>query len=102
MKESKIQKDMLQYLSSIGSYTFKTITSNIRGVPDIITCYKGRFFAFEVKTKIGKPTPLQQIAIDKILANGGIAGIVRSVEDVKELIAQHSQQQTTGVQNEKR
>ena len=29
------------------------------GIPDIIACVDGRFYAFEVKTETGKPTKLQ-------------------------------------------
>lgn len=53
------------------------------GIPDIICCIGGKFVAFEVKTATGKPTELQKIMIDKINKAGGLAVIVRSVDDVK-------------------
>lgn len=53
------------------------------GIPDIICCYRGRFVAFEVKSAGGKPTKLQQHTIDKILNAGGVAAIVRSVDEVR-------------------
>ena len=56
------------------------------GIPDIITCVNGRFFAFEVKTPIGKTTPLQDATIRKILAAGGGAFVVRSVDEVRAVI----------------
>ena len=40
------------------------------GIPDIICCYKGHFFGFEVKTAKGKPTKLQEAVIRKINAAG--------------------------------
>lgn len=57
------------------------------GIPDIIACIDGRFYGFEVKTDEGTPTKLQLATIRKINAAGGIAQVVRSVEDVKAVIA---------------
>ena len=56
------------------------------GIPDILACIDGQFFAFEVKTDTGKPTRLQEAMIQKILSAGGIAAVVRSVEEVRALI----------------
>ena len=56
------------------------------GVPDIICCYKGRFIALEVKAPDGKATALQDATIRRIIGAGGIARIVRSLEEVKEII----------------
>ena len=52
------------------------------GIPDIICCIDGRFFAFEVKNEKGVPTALQEATIRKINAAGGTATVVRSVEEV--------------------
>jgi hypothetical protein len=56
------------------------------GVPDLIICYKGKFAALECKASGRKPTVLQQIAIRQINAAGGIAAVVYSLEDAKEVI----------------
>lgn len=56
------------------------------GIPDVIVCYKGKFIAFECKKPGGKPTLLQKIAINKIIKAGGIALIVHSLEEVKQII----------------
>ena len=56
------------------------------GIPDLIICYKGRFIALEVKRPGGKPTLLQKITLNKIEKAKGIAKIVTSVEQVKEII----------------
>lgn len=58
----------------------KTIVANI------ICCCRGRFYGFEVKGPRGKPTELQTSVIKKINGAQGTAGIVRSVDDVKELL----------------
>ena len=56
------------------------------GIPDIIACVNGRFFAFEVKTDTGKTTALQDATIRKILSAGGRAFVVRSVDEVRTAI----------------
>lgn len=56
------------------------------GIPDIIVCYRGRFIAFEVKTAAGKVTVLQAVTIKRILKAGGIALVVRSVEEVRQIM----------------
>ena len=56
------------------------------GIPDVIACIGGRFFAFEVKTTTGKTTALQEATMKKIRKCGGQARIVRSVEEVKAVL----------------
>ena len=48
----------------------------------------GRFLALEVKTQTGRATVEQQNYINQVNARGGIAGIVRSVEDALALVQQ--------------
>ncbi len=56
------------------------------GLPDIVCCLCGRFFAFEVKTPDGSVTKLQERTIHKIKVAGGHAYVVRSVDDVKSVL----------------
>lgn len=56
------------------------------GIPDIIVCYKGKFIAFECKKPGGKPTILQKITLNKINKAKGIAMVVTSLEEVKDII----------------
>lgn len=46
-----------------------------------------QFVALEVKTATGRVTPEQQRFLDHITAAGGCAGIVRSVEDARQILA---------------
>lgn len=86
MKESDIQKKIIDYLQSEGAWTVKTIQCNKAGVPDILCCLNGRFIALEVKTEKGKASALQLRNIKQINHAGGIAAIVRSVEDTKQIL----------------
>ena len=56
------------------------------GIPDIIVCYKGRFIALEAKVGRNKPTRLQAATIEQIRRAGGVAAVVRSVEEVEEIM----------------
>lgn len=86
MKESVIQKKIIDYLHSQGAWTVKTIQCNKAGVPDILASLDGKFIGLEVKTETGKPSALQLRNIKQIIRSGGVAGVVRSVEEVKKLI----------------
>ena len=56
------------------------------GIPDLIVCYKGRFIGLECKVGKNKPTVLQEVTIRQILRAGGYALVVRTVDEVKEII----------------
>jgi hypothetical protein len=89
MKESDIVKAILRYLKSIpGCFAWKEHGGmyGTAGIPDVICCYHGRFYGFEAKTDTGKPTELQKATIRKILAAGGTALVVRSVDEVRAVI----------------
>lgn len=93
--EVKVKKVVVAQLKALGAYYFYPVTSGYgaSGVPDIVVCYKGLFFAIECKAGTNKPTPLQQKNIDQINACGGHAWVVNesnmhSVADqLKELSA---------------
>lgn len=89
MKEKAIENKIKQYLKTVEDlYFFKEHGGlyGTAGVPDIICCYKGRFIALEVKAPDGKATALQNATIRRIIGAGGIARIVRSLEEVKSII----------------
>ena len=91
MKESDIVAAILRCLRTVpGCFAWKTHGGRYgtAGIPDIIACVEGRFFAFEVKTESGKVTPLQAATIQKILAAGGMAAVVRSVDEVRAILRQ--------------
>ena len=89
MRESDIVAAILRLLKKTPfCFAWKVHGSmySTAGIPDIIACVDGRFFAFEVKTASGKATQLQQATIRKILAAGGTALVVRSVDEVRDAL----------------
>lgn len=56
------------------------------GSGDLIGWHRGRFLSVEVKTPDGRPTVEQLTWRDNVLRAGGIAGIVRGVDEALALL----------------
>lgn len=83
-KESKIQKDIINYLDSVHVYSAKSVQNTRSGIPDILCCVNGLFFAFEVKkSSKAKPSDLQEVNIAHIKHAEGKAYVVSSVKQVE-------------------
>lgn len=90
MTEKDLVDQIRKYLSTIDKLFFWKEHGGqfgTAGIPDIIVCYKGRFIAFECKRPGNKPTLLQSITIKKIILAGGMAFVITSLEQVKEIIS---------------
>jgi hypothetical protein len=90
MKENQLVDKIKAYLKTVdGLFFWKEHGGymDTAGIPDIICCYKGRFVAFECKAENGKPTVLQEATIRQIRKAGGVAEVVRSVDEVRAIIA---------------
>tara|TARA_R110000868_G_scaffold300692_1_gene561138 strand:+ start:2483 stop:2791 length:309 start_codon:yes stop_codon:yes gene_type:complete len=76
--EKKVKIKLVAQLKALGAYYFYPVTGGYgaSGVPDVICCYKGRFFGFECKAGNNKPTTLQDINIEAIRKAGGYALVV--------------------------
>lgn len=88
-EEKNIENKIKEYLKTVeGLFYFKEHGGmyGTAGIPDLIICYKGRFIGLEVKATNGKATPLQDATIRKINSAGGIALVVKSVDDAKLII----------------
>ena len=85
MKESVLQKKILTWLQANGYYAIKVEKANRAGVPDILACASGRFIGLEIKIGNNKPSALQESHIRQINEANGIAKVVWSLEEVKEL-----------------
>ena len=89
MAEKELAAKILRYLKTVPRcFAWKEHGGmyGTAGIPDIIACIDGRFYAFEVKTSEGKTTKLQDATLRKILAAGGRAFVVRSVDEVRTAI----------------
>ena len=94
--ETDIKKEIVAYLDSLGPQCWHVAYHNLgygrRGVPDRLVCYRGRFLALEVKRppaerkKNPQAEKWQDREIAAIYAAGGVAHVVWSVEQVRNLI----------------
>jgi Holliday junction resolvase len=100
MTEQQVQTKIIKYLDSIGAYTEKVIAGTRSGLPDIRGCYKGLFFAIEVKKLSTKnnASKLQLMNIRKINDAGGKAIVAWSTEQVQDLIKElNNDAETTSI-----
>ena len=76
--EAAVKKKVVQQLKLLDAYYFYPVTGGYgrSGVPDIVGCYKGKFFAIECKAGTNKPTPLQALNLEQIMLTGGIALVI--------------------------
>jgi len=102
MKESQIQKSILDYLqilenqnkayvvrTSSGAVTTDTgryFKTGKAGCPDILFLFMGKYIGLEVKIPKGKQSENQKHAEDKIQRAGGFYRIVTSVQDTIDVL----------------
>lgn len=87
--EASITKSITNYLATLkGCWWVKAHASTMqgRGIPDIHATYKGRSIWLEVKQPGCRPTPIQRHNLDAITTAGGIARVVTSRRDIKQII----------------
>lgn len=94
MNEGQLTKKMKDYLIKRGAYAEVIWGGGFQasGIPDILACYKGRFLGLEVKLEYNKPSKIQEVKIDLINRSGGIARVVRSIEEVEEVLREVDEQ----------
>ena len=84
--EVKVKRRVVEQLKELGAYYFYPVTGGYgsSGVPDIVGCFHGKFFAIECKAGNNKPTPLQQKNLDSI-ENALGAAIVVNEDNMNEV-----------------
>lgn len=87
--EGKVKKEIKAFLDSLGYECWYFMPSMMgygrKGIPDIVGCYKGRFFAIEVKApgKVLEVTPWQEQQIDEIENSSGFAIVTDDINHLK-------------------
>lgn len=76
--EAKVKKKVVAILKQLGAYYFYPVTGGYgkSGVPDVVGCYRGKFFGIECKAGKNRPSELQQRNLNDITHNMGIALVV--------------------------
>jgi hypothetical protein len=89
MTEKSIVNSIVKYLEGLPyCHVVKTCGAMLpAGTPDIIGCYRGHAFAFEVKRYGESMTKIQKYELMKWIEAGAVTKMVCSVSDVEEAIA---------------
>ena len=91
MKESLVQKRLMEaIINELPSIYMRKIAQSIYshgGVPDIVGCSNGLWFAIEVKTNIGKLTRLQQREGKLIEQAGGLFMVCHGEKDIEYVLS---------------
>jgi Holliday junction resolvase len=97
--ERKVKQAVVKRLKELGVYYFYPLTGGYgkSGVPDIVGCYQGLFFAIECKAGSNKPTPLQQKNLEEIRAYGGFSLVVNedNIDEAITLLREHEDEAIT-------
>ena len=88
MDEGQLTRKIKEHLISRGAYAEVIWGGGFQasGIPDILASYKGRFLGLEVKLEYNKPSKIQEVKIELINRSGGIARVVRSVDEAEEVL----------------
>jgi hypothetical protein len=88
--EAKVVKRIQHTLAERGARAFKIHgDDNFQeiGIPDLLCTYLGRSVGLEVKLRGNSPSPVQKVVLHEIVAAGGYAVVVSTVEEVEHLLA---------------
>jgi len=86
MSEKKIQTEIIKRLKKKGAKYIKIVVATTDGEPDLIVCYKGRYFGLEVKGSKGRASGVQISKIKDIRKAGGVAFVIRDPDLLDELL----------------
>jgi len=89
--EGLVKDAIKKYLDSLKPalwyFTYTPMGYGVRGIPDIVGCYKGAFFTIEVKAPGGKPKPWQDRMMQmEIMPAGGLCIVADNLEIVRQAL----------------
>lgn len=93
MKEAQLQKVVNRILKQIPGLWFyhpRETKRGTDGIPDVIGCYQGIFFAIELKSPGGDPRrklrPEQRRVLEGIERAGGKIAVINNIDDLLNFI----------------
>ena len=91
--ESKVKQRVCDILKAAGAWHSMPVTSGYgrSGLPDILACVNGRFFAIECKAGKNTTTALQDRELQRIRFSGGVALVINegNIHELEEEIRRH-------------
>jgi Archaeal holliday junction resolvase (hjc) len=103
--ESKVKSKVKAVLDYHGAYYFFPASNGYghAGIPDIIVCHYGFFFAIECKAGKKQPTALQERELKRIREHGGVALVINesNIDDIEQYLnyAKEEHDRTTNAIN---
>lgn len=86
--EAKVKAKVRAILNKYNAYHFMPATGGYgkSGVPDIVGCFRGYFFAIECKSGKNTTTALQELELNKIRQAGGWSTVVNedNIQEVEQ------------------
>ncbi len=96
MRESEIEKILVNEVKKLGGRAYKWISPGNAGVPDRIVIFPGCVPVFvELKARGGTPTALQKVQIDRLKALGQDARVVRGIDGLSQFFQDMGYEETS-------
>ena len=88
MRESKVERALVDAVEAAGGVCWKWVSPNMRGVPDRVAVLPGGRVVFvELKAPGKRPTPQQQRRHAELRARGADVRTVDSTDDIAGVLA---------------
>ena len=87
MKESQIERHLVQGVKACGGKCMKFISPSLPGVPDrIVLTPDGRVIFIELKSKTGRLATVQRWVIGEMRGRGADVRVLRGMDQVKSFL----------------
>ncbi len=87
MKESQIERRLVQGVKDRGGMCMKFTSPNLPGVPDrIVLTPDGRIIFIELKTEIGRLSKIQRWVVSEMQLRGADVRVLHGLDQVKEFL----------------
>ena len=88
LSETQLKNKVIQFIKRQypGAWVYKAADRWTAGIPDLLLCIEGKFYAIELKVGRRDPEKIQKYVIKKIRSAGGRACVCRSVDEVREFL----------------
>lgn len=88
LSETQLKNKVIQFIRKQypAAWVYKAADRWTAGIPDLLLCIEGRFYAIELKVGKNGPTKIQRYVMGKIRSAGGKTSVCRSVEEVREFL----------------
>lgn len=86
LSETNLKRDVIKFIKREypKAWFYKSADRFTSGIPDLVICLSGQFYAIELKVGNNDAEPIQNVVIRKIQKAGGRAAVCHSVDEVKQ------------------